>query len=102
MFNYVLSPFIKKTHLIYWVLLTALVFAALHVAVHNWELDSADLTEEHQCEACRLNHLSAASLPLPSLAPPLRTLAYIVPDTYIEESFSPLFHLPEARAPPLS
>lgn len=82
------------------VLVFALTFATLHVALHDMEMGGG-LSEHEQCQACRLNHLPLASLALPSLLTPLQLLAHVLPVAGTEYQLSLQLNTQRARAPPL-
>lgn len=90
----------KVHHQIRWLLVLLLIFAAMHVALHD--LDSGATDNEHQgeCQVCRLNHVPVASLSVPELYAPLQLLVYLQPviDTACICSYPPHHH--QARAPP--
>lgn len=94
-------PATKDKQLISWLLLAALVFAGLHVALHDWAFDNTGTDPVHECEACRLNHVPLASLPLPSLLSPLQLLRYVAPVADTRFRTSAQSHIQRARAPPL-
>jgi len=82
-------------------LVFALMFAALHVALHDLDMSSNGLDEHEKCQVCRLNHTPTASLGFPSLYTPLQFLAHLVPVENIEYQLSHTPHAQRARAPPL-
>jgi len=100
MFTKALSRNTHENHLIRLVMVIALLFAALHIALHELDMGSG-LDEHDKCQVCRLSHSPATSLPVPSLSSPLQFLIYLafVNDTKFQVSNS--FHAQWARAPPL-
>ena len=91
----------KANHLLRLLLVFALAFAALHVALHDINMSGVGLDGNEHCQVCRLNHVPLASLPLPALLASLAHLAYVKPD--VVPQYHPLNHLTalRARAPPL-
>jgi hypothetical protein len=57
----------KENLLIRRVLVFALLFAALHVSLHDLDTIDGGLGEHDTCHVCRLNHVPVAFLPQPSL-----------------------------------
>ena len=92
---------IEQNRLIRLVLIVALVFASAHVALHNLDVNGSGLDGHDECQACRLNHVPIASLPLPSLFAPLQLLAYVLPTVDSEYQQSHPFFTQWARAPPV-
>jgi len=90
----------EDNSLIRLVLVFALTFATLHVALHDLDMGGG-LNEHEQCQACRLNHVPLASLPLLSLLAPLQLLAYVLPIADTEYQLSLQLNTQRARAPPL-
>lgn len=91
----------EENRLIRLVLVFALAFAALHVALHDLDVSSGGLDGHDKCQVCRLNHVPIASLPLPSLLAPLQFLTYVLTVADTEYQLSHQFHTQWARAPPL-
>lgn len=84
-----------------WLLVFVLIFAALHVALHDLDISPTGLEHHDECQVCRLNHVPLASLPVPDLHTPLRLLLYkqaFISTTYL---FSYPPYSRQARAPPL-
>ena len=81
------------------VLAMALVFAAVHVALH--ELDSSADINSHECQTCRINHLPVADLPTLSLTVPMLLLSLILIITVFQHRSQSHHYINSARAPPL-
>lgn len=90
----------EENRLIGLVLTFALVFAALHVALHELDVSSS-LDRHEKCEVCRLSQVPTASLPLPALHAPLQSLQYVLPITNTISQLSNQPHILRVRAPPL-
>ena len=93
------NRYVGENRLIRLALVLALIFAAAHVALHDLDMNSGGL-DSHECQVCRLNHMPAASLAVPSLFAPLQFLAYVLPVADTEYQLSHQSHTPWARAPP--
>lgn len=89
----------KENRLLRLVLAFALVFAALHVSLHDMDVEAAG--PDHQCQVCRLNQMPAASVSPSLLLAPLLVLAFVaaVPSDQYHPSI--LSRVQWARAPPL-
>lgn len=91
----------KENRLIRLMLVFALAFAALHVALHDLDVGGGVLDGHGECQVCRLNHVPAASLDTPSLLVPLQILTYVLTVADTEYQLSHQFHTQWTRAPPL-
>ncbi|MDX2424705.1 MAG: hypothetical protein QNK15_00460 [Cycloclasticus sp.] len=91
----------EENRLIRLVLVFVLIFAAAHVAMHDLDVGGGGLDGHGECQVCRLNHVPAASLLVPSLLTPLLFLVHFLPVEDAEYQLSHLFHTQWARAPPL-
>ncbi len=83
-------------------LVFVLLFAAAHVPLHDMDIGGGEPDGHGECQVCRVNHVPAAFLPVPSVPSPPQVHAYQLPagDTDYT-SFRPS-HTRWARAPPLS
>lgn len=91
----------QENRLIRLVMVFALAFAALHVALHDLGVSHGGLDGHDKCQVCRLNHVPIASLPLPPLLAPLQVLTYVLTVADTDYQLSHQFHTQWARAPPL-
>ena len=91
----------EQNRLVRLVLVFALVFAAVHVALHDLDVGSFDLDGQSECQACRLNHTPAAATAAPVPFTPLQFLATVHRIADAEYQTSHSFHPQWARAPPL-
>lgn len=96
-----LSQSTKAHHQLRWLLVFVLLFAALHVALHDLDLGHANTEHQGECQVCRLNHVPLASLPVPTLHAPLQILIYSQPVINTAYLFSSPSYSRQARAPPL-
>jgi hypothetical protein len=90
----------KQSRLIGLALVFALLFATAHLAHEHDVLGAVDGQEE--CQVCRLSHVPALSLSVPSLLTPLSLFAYALPVAKSKYQLSRPFYNQWARAPPLS
>jgi len=91
----------KENRLTRLVLVFALVFASVHVALHDLEVTGGGLNSHGECQACRLNHVPIADSATPLLFEPLQFLLYIIPVVATAYQLLPQFRTQRARAPPL-
>lgn len=91
----------EQNRLIRLVLVFALMFAAVHVALHGLDISDVGMDGHGECQTCRLNHAPAAPSVAPFLFAPLNFLAHSLPVEDTGYQFSHLFHAQWARAPPL-
>ncbi len=90
-----------STHgLIRLILACALVFAALHVSLHDLDTHS-DVDDADICQVCRIHHVPAVSVPLPALSVPLQLVEYILPLSDFQFRKSSLNSIQWARPPPV-
>jgi len=91
----------EQSHFIRLVLVFALTFAALHVALHDLDVYGDGLDEQGECQICRLNHVPVASLVVPVLFSPLHF--FVTVRSVVISKYQPPhhFHTQWARAPPL-
>lgn len=78
----------------------SLVFAVLHVALHDININ--DLKDHETCQVCRLDHTPTASITQPGFYVLLQNLIHIIPledHIFLLSNNSPVQW---ARAPPLS
>ena len=83
-----------------WLLAFIVLFASVHVALHGLDDPGNDPRNQHECKVCRLNHVSAASLPIPSLVLPLVALRQRIVAPRIQTPRQAFYQAWRARAPP--
>ena len=90
----------KKYQLVLLTLVFSLIFAVLHVALHDININ--DLEEHETCQVCRLDNTPTASLAQPGFYYSLLSLSHTIPleDHVFLLSFNSLVQW--ARAPPFS
>ena len=91
----------KVNQLIRLVLVFAMIFSSMHIALHDLDESNGNIDGHNECQTCRLNHIPVADLAMVSLPEPLQLLLYILPVVKSGYHLSPLFRTQRARAPPI-
>lgn len=88
------------SHLLRIMLVALLMFAAWHVASHDLDI-SNDANNHTECQACRLNHVPLADLPVLSWALSLFLISFLLAIPAIQHTTQSYRYTLGARAPPL-
>ena len=82
-------------------LVFVLIFAAVHVALHEVDLGSDGVDGYVECQACRFDQTPTANLVPPSLFVPLLLLGFAITVAAAQPALSHSSAVYLARAPPL-